>query len=45
MSAYFLFASSVTIEEIKKRTARKILVEMRNYTTMIQDYIEKVKSP
>jgi hypothetical protein len=39
MSAHFHFASSVTVAEIKKRTARKILIEMRNYTKMIQDYI------
>lgn len=43
MCASFHFASSVTVAEIKKRTARKILVEMRNYTKMIQDYIAGVK--
>jgi len=38
----FYFVSSVIVAEIKKRTARKILVEMRNRVVEIQDYIARV---
>lgn len=35
----FLFDSVTSIEELKKGTARKLLLELHHHIAMIQDYI------